>query len=111
MKGSDSPFALTYLFLFLTGKPLKTDMLFTDISQLWTQSGLGEKCPHTLHCPTQVQNSLPEFYLFIYFTNSDNIKTGKAALVQIKCLLRAFKDHIQYIQSVYRKQNLLSYKA
>lgn len=86
-------------------------MLFTDISQLWTQSGLGEKWPHTLHCPTQVQNSLPEFFFPFFFINSDNIKTGKAALVQIKCLLRAFKDHSQYENSVYGKQNLLSYKA
>lgn len=72
--GERIKFTLCWTCFFLTEKPLKTDMLFTEMSQLWTHSGLVAKRPKALQCPAPVQSHLLER---VDYNKSDSAKTRK----------------------------------
>lgn len=89
-----------FFFLLLTGKPLKTSMLFTDMSQLWTQSGLVEKQLHiyTVQYKSKVDCLIKNTN---NFSKSDNIKTGKTALVQVQTSPESTeRPHWEWKQSI-----------
>lgn len=73
-------------------------MLFSDVSQLSTQSGLVEKQPHfyIAHYKSKVNCLIKNIN---NFSKSDNIKTGKTA----KHLLKALKDHTQNESRAYNE--------